>query len=91
MSCKCEALLGLMRLRRSDQVRALGAGVETEVDGVHDMVSNLSCGCGPKAKDVEAMSDFFKLVVKNMEHFSPWMLRRMWFEREARRCCSLVW
>lgn len=47
----------------------MGLEVEHEVDGVQEILSNLSQGIGPKPKDIAQYSGFFQLVLKRLEHF----------------------
>ena len=47
----------------------MGPAVESEVEGAHDMLTNLSMGIGPKAKDIESFGELFRLMVKKMENF----------------------
>lgn len=64
-----EALLDLLSIRRNHQVRILGPSAESDVEGVHDMVSGLTQGVGPRAKDAASYSGFFSVVLKRLENF----------------------
>ena len=52
-----------MKIRRSEEVHALGRSLELELDAVHDFLLNLSTGRGPKKSDLKGVSSFFNSVL----------------------------
>ena len=64
-----KALSGITAARRSPQARALGPDTERELDTIFDIVANLAQDIGPKKKDIDGYSVFFKSVIKRCEAF----------------------
>ena len=53
-------LLALQKIRRGRPCRSLGPAIEREIDGLYDLVVDLSRGVGPKKDDVNQYSNFYK-------------------------------
>ena len=61
--------MDVMEIRRSPRTLAMGSELESEVEGVIDLLTKLSQGIGPRLKDIPDYSPFFQLVMKQVENF----------------------
>lgn len=58
-----------MAIQRSAEVKALGPSAEHDIEGVHDLLANLSQGVGPRPKDMATWNGFYMKVMKRVENF----------------------
>ena len=66
-----EAMLGMLTIKASTRVFALGVGsdIARDLHALYDMLQNLSQGHGPEPADVGRFTQFFKQIVHAMADF----------------------
>ena len=66
-----EAMLGMLTIKASTRVFALGVGsdIARDLHALYDMLQNLSQGHGPEPADVGRFTLFFKQIVHAMGEF----------------------
>ena len=60
----------MTQIEHSDEVLALGGGVNLELMGVRDTLTNLALDIGPNRDDVKKASDFMKQFLDRLQYFA---------------------
>ena len=64
-----KVIVEVSKLKASPLVIAAGPAILGEIEGVVSLITNLSMAVPPKQHDIEAFSDYFKMVLKRLEFF----------------------